>query len=538
MRACAALAALITLLPAPAAATARATEVRLLAAVAAPVVVDRTPHRLRLARHYVQAARPAEALAVLDRALADRAELRSSAQFLSLRGRALVQQGRHGEALADLAQPVLVADAALAAWRAYALERCNQPRAALAALKASAPALAGMSADAQATFLLAGVRAAVQLGYPATASRLLAAVRPDASKLAGEAHYWRGVTAARLGRPGEAKGWYRRAAQGGNPAARQLAAMALAAPEAAATGRFAWRGGEVERVFLEREAAVALSKGDRRGWLAATDAVNRYLMPDRHTAARTAQAQALFLATVGEGSAALPPAQALAFYWDFRHLAPRGAAGDRIVAGLIDRLEANRLHSQATRLLAWQLAQRLQGDAGPAAALRLVGLYRAAGEPERALAAAAGARRLRLAPAQLAALARHEAASLVALGRYDEAHMLVAGDDGAEARALRADIAWGRRDWNAVTALLADRLPEPEAAAAPAAAAALVRYGVACAMLRDEARLAALSLRYAGRIADPDLAATLAALTDGPEALTPQALSQALAATARLAAAT
>src|SRR3546814_12874900 len=63
----------------------------------------------------------------------------------------------------------------------------------------------------------------------------------------------------------------------------------------------------------------------------------------------------------GPGNPEVPPLRALALYEEFMELTPAGPEGDRIIAGLADRLVEVDLLDRAAKLLDGQVRYRLEG---------------------------------------------------------------------------------------------------------------------------------------------------------------------------------
>src|SRR3546814_15429766 len=63
----------------------------------------------------------------------------------------------------------------------------------------------------------------------------------------------------------------------------------------------------------------------------------------------------------GPGDPEVPPLRALALYQEFMELTPAGPEGDRIIAGLADRLVEVDLLDRPAELLEGQVRYRLQG---------------------------------------------------------------------------------------------------------------------------------------------------------------------------------
>ncbi len=526
----------------------RDQEVALLAAVAHDGLRDRSDARLALAHFYATRGRAVEAAAVLDVVLADRPALGEDPHFLALRGRVRVQTGDYRGAVTDLDAPVLLMQPESCLWKGFALERVGDAKAALSAYACGMPALTGRRADSRAVFLLSGVRAALAVpGQLDRANRLLMLAKPEDAVLRGERAYWMAVVNQRMGRTNSARAWFRKAARDGNPAAALHARIALFEQEARDPQammaqldrlRFSWRGGESERRLLDAKARMAMAQNDPLRALRALDMVARYLPPDKQSATRSATIAQLFDQLMNDGGTRQGTIRALAAYWEFRHLAPRGPVGDAMALALVERLEALDLPGQAAGLLAWQVEQRMA--AGPeraAAAMRLARLYRDAAMADHALAALRLARIDASSHAPDVALARQEAAILVDLGRADEAAALLEGDKAPEAVAILSEIAWRRNDWAGVLRTLDGRLPAAGLLEQDHAALALaLRYVVAATMLGDETRLAQARAQYRPYLQAPDLANLFDVLTGDPHAVPPDRLTAAINAAARRAA--
>jgi hypothetical protein len=149
----------------------------------------------------------------------------------------------------------------------------------------------------------------------------------------------------------------------------------------------------------------------------------------------------------GGAAESMTPLQALALYDEFRELTPVGAAGDKIIEALADRLVKVDLLDRAARLLDRQVKFRLQGTEKARVGARLALILLLDRQPESAIAAldesvAPGLRR------DLADERRRlRARAIFELGDAQGALKLLSDDRGREADLLRADIFWRTQEW-------------------------------------------------------------------------------------------
>src|SRR3546814_2925086 len=90
---------------------------------------------------------------------------------------------------------------------------------------------------------------------------------------------------------------------------------------------------------------------------------------------------------LGDGPTKVPPLLALAPYDEFREPTPAGAEGDRLIAGLADRMVEIDLLERADKLLADQIRYRLLGAARADTGARLAEIRLLDRRPDDALAA-------------------------------------------------------------------------------------------------------------------------------------------------------
>jgi tetratricopeptide (TPR) repeat protein len=219
--------------------------------------------------------------------------------------------------------------------------------------------------------------------------------------------------------------------------------------------RFAWRGDFFEFTLLRKLAELYVEQDRHRDALyALREAASNF--PDGPAASNAAQRMREIFAEVyrGAGDPDVPPLRALALYQEFMELTPGGPEGDRMIAGLADRLVEVDLLDRAAELLEGQVRYRLEGAEKARIGARLALIQLLNRKPEASLAAL----EFSAAPeaGEEVALQRRQlrARALSELERSDEALKLLDGDESLEAEHLRADIHWHQRNWpQAVTSL-------------------------------------------------------------------------------------
>src|SRR3546814_5193941 len=152
-----------------------------------------------------------------------------------------------------------------------------------------------------------------------------------------------------------------------------------------------WSSDVCSSVLLRKLADLYVQQNRQRdALLALREAVTNF--PDGPVARNAAQRMREVFASIyhGPGDPEVPPLRALALYQEFMELTPAGPEGDRIIAGLADRLVEVDLLDRAAELLEGQVRYRLQGadKARIGARLALVQLLNR--HPEASLAALDG----------------------------------------------------------------------------------------------------------------------------------------------------
>ena len=419
--------------------------------------------RYNLARFYLANEMSAEAKAVLNVALADKANGGDVVTGSSLRALANVMMHRPEDALKDLADPDVGDQQDAPIWRAMAQARLGQWPQANAAFKSLDKQIAALPIDLQRTVLLDRIRTGIEVKDFDAAARLVNDLDtigvPD--DITASVSVLKGRIAENIGRKEDALKEYRNAVMssdrraGAQARLREIELMSKSGAmprnemvHELETLTTVWRGDETETQGLQLLAHLYTEDGRyrdafhvmRTALLAHPNAEETRGIQDE--AAKTFDA--LFLGGKGD---ALPPIEALALFYDYRELTPIGRRGDEMIRRLADRLVAVDLLDQAAELLQHQVDHRLQGAARAQVATRLATIYLMNRKADYALSALQKTRSSELSNELRDQRLLLEARALSDIGRNDVALEVVANLKGREALRLRADIEWAAKHW-------------------------------------------------------------------------------------------
>ncbi|MEO3429452.1 hypothetical protein AAFN88_11375 [Pelagibius sp. CAU 1746] len=224
--------------------------------------------------------------------------------------------------------------------------------------------------------------------------------------------------------------------------------------------RFAWRGDLFEFTLLRKLADLYVREDRHRDALyALREAVSNF--PDGPAARNAAQRMREVFAEIyrGAGDPEVPPLRALALYQEFMELTPVGPEGDRMIAGLADRLVEVDLLDRAAELLEGQVRYRLEGAEKARIGARLALVRLLDRNPEAALEALQVSEVEGLGDKLQKQRRQLRARGLSDLGRTDEALDMLEGDGSLDAERLRADIHWRQRQWPSAVASLTKLIP-------------------------------------------------------------------------------
>lgn len=476
--------------------------------------------RMALARFLVGSELSFEAIGVLNDLAREQPRVMNDPEFRGLRGIARVMARRYKEAAADFSAPQLSDEPSAAMWRALLAANTAQWPEARREFAAGAAAFNQFPEIWRSRFARADAKAALALGdldgaqtrirmalaetddpIEELATRLVQAELAEKREETGRAlRIYLAVASAPvdyLAAPALLNATRIRFEEGDITPAQAMAAYDSL--------RYRWRGDATELATVRALGRLYLTQGRYREALETLRSAGQRL-PDLPEAVGlqadlAATFRALFLDGLADG---LEPVQSLALFFDFKDLTPLGVDGDMMVRRLVRRLVDVDLLAQAAELLSYQVDNRLDGVARSQVATDLALIYLMDQRPEQALVAINGSRSTVL-PRQLNAERRLiEARALSALGRQDHALEVLAREDSAEARDLRAEIVWKQKDWPQAGTLFEASLGQRWQDERPLSVedeGKLLRAGVAFSLAGDDAALARLEERY-GRFLD------------------------------------
>ena len=472
--------------------------------------------RLGMARFLVGSELSYEAIGALNLLAKTNPEITANAEFRGLRGAARVMAGRYREAQNDFSSPALAEDPASALWRGYTDARLGLWTDARQEFEAGKKAMPLVAPAWRARFARANAEASLRLNdfTTAHAQLTLALKQPEEpmERLATLLVFARLIEAE--GSPAKALPIYDAIARA--PSDR-LSAPALLhatqirlyggklAPDKAADTfnslRFRWRGDSTELEIIRALGQLYLAQGRYRDALEALRSA-RQRMSDLPEAVQIADdlSGAFRDLYLNGGADGLEPVQALGLFYDFKELTPVGADGDEMVRKLAQRLVNVDLLEQAGELLKYQAESRLDGVPRALVATDEAIIDLMARRPELALNAL-NASRTTLLPTPLQTQRRLiEARAWIQLNQLDHAAEILGTDSTVEGTALRAEVAWRKRDWatagKTFESSLGERWRIPEQPLAPEDESKLLRAAVAYSLALDDAGLERLRERY------------------------------------------
>ncbi|MCG8596314.1 MAG: hypothetical protein MI785_18395 [Kiloniellales bacterium] len=494
-------------------------QARLSAVVAARPQVKPTA-RLELARFLFAHGFASEALGHLESIVKARQELALSPEILLMRAAGRFLRDDFEAAAEILDDPGLAGEWEAELWRAAVAARAQDWESAASGFARTAGLVADYPQIVRARLWLLAAEAALQNGNTAVAGERLAELAADRPPRGqrDRLRFLQGLRAEIEGDAESARRIWKQVAQGQDRPARARARLALVdldlaqkkitpqdAIEELERLRFAWRGDYFEFVLLERLADLYLGKLDFRKALNTLRQTASYLKDFRRSEAVGQKMRAIFSQVYLHGGAdGLTPLTALGLYEEFRELTPVGSEGDRMIAGLADRLVEVDLLDEAGDLLEAQVKDRLSGveKARVGARLALIRLLDKA--PPRALEAldASAGRDL---PADLARERRFlRAKALAGANRGTEALEFLKAETSRAALELRAEIETKLGRWAAVAETLSRLLPETPAEGGPPSDQGrriILRVAVALTLAKDQAGLRALKQRFGASMA-------------------------------------
>jgi hypothetical protein len=486
--------------------------------------------RLDLARFYFAHGLGSETLGVLQVIEADTPRIAGDPEVLLMKGASQLMLKDYSGAAVSLAHPALAGEREALLWQAALAAEAEDWPAAATGFAATLDLIEPYPDNLRLSLGLAAAEAFLQAGDLEAAGMQLAHLRRDGldERELAQIDVVQGKLELAKGDPEQARLLWSKARDGAHRPSQARARLALielgmdegelspaAATEELERLRFAWRGDLFEFTLLRKLADLyVLQNRKRDALLALREAVTHF--PDGPVARSSAQRMREIFAAIyqGPGDPAVPPLRALALYQEFMELTPAGPEGDRIIAGLADRLVEVDLLDRAAELLEGQVRYRLEGAEKARIGARLALVQLLGRNPEASLEALDTSAAEGLEDALMAQRRQLKARALAALDRDDEALETLAGDDSLDAEQLRADIHWGRRAWPEAADSLAKLIPllPPRRPLQAEESKLVVNLATALLLAGDKVALEDLDRRYGAAMAASARADTFALL--------------------------
>jgi len=493
-----------------------------------------TDGQIALARFLLANQLAPEALGMLDLATQQEPSLANDPHVRSLRGVASYMMHRLDDAREYFSHPALAVDPAADLWRAMIAvgeERWADARRRFAAGEATVYHYPPVW---QSRFNVAHARAALELHDYAAAQELLyraEAGEPD-PHTQREALYVQARLAEADGDTERAIAMLEELSRSGDAPMEAKALSDLyrlqldageitraEAIEALENLRFRWRGDTIELETVRALGELYVSAGEYARGLETMDTAQARF-PNTEAGRRIGEDMvAIFRRLFLEGEAdRMDPVEAVAIFYEYQHLAPIGADGDRMIRRLADRLIAFDLLDPAAELLQHQVENRLREPLARArVATDLAIVYLMDRRYEDAINAIRRSRIAGLSEELRDERYLLEARAYSELGRHEQALELIATDRSDPANRLRADVAWTERDWpmagRRLEALLGNRYAS-EAPLDPSEQSDVMRAAIAYSLARDNTAAARLGERYGEAMGATEQAAAFELLTD------------------------
>ena len=493
-----------------------------------------TDGQIALARFLLANELAPEALGMLDLATGQEPSLDNDPHVRSLRGVASYMMHRLEDARGYFSHPALAVDPAADLWRAMIAvdeERWADARRRFAAGEATVYHYPPLW---QSRFNVAHARAALELHDYAAAQELLyrtEAGEPD-PHTRREALYVQARLAEADGDIEQAIDMLEELSRSGDApmeakALSDLYRLQLEAGEitraeaidALENLRFRWRGDTIELETVRALGELYVSAGEYARGLETMDTAQARF-PNTEAGRRIGEDMvAIFRRLFLDGEAdRMDPVEAVAIFYEYQHLAPIGADGDRMIRRLADRLIAFDLLDPAAELLQHQVENRLREPLARArVATDLAIVYLMDRRYEDAINAIRRSRIAGLSEELRDERYLLEARAYSELGRHEQALELIATDRSDAANRLRADVAWTERDWpmagRRLEALLGNRYAS-QTPLDPSEQSDVMRAAIAYSLARDNAAAARLGERYGEAMDATEQAAAFELLTD------------------------
>ena len=431
--------------------------------------------RLDLARFFFANGFDSETLGVLRMIEEQNPRLAQDPEVRLMKGASQVMIEDFRGAAASLAHPALVGEREALLWQAALAAQAEDWQAAATGFAATLDLIQAYPRNVRLALKLAATEAFLRIEDGEAATIQIGALLRETldEREAAQVKVVQGAQQLANGNPEQARRLWSEARDGPHRPSQARARLALIdlgmaegtlSPAAAIAElerlRFAWRGDFFEFTLLRKLADLYVQEGRHRDALyALREAASNF--PDGPAARNAAQRMREIFTDIyrGPGDPEVPPLRALALYQEFTELTPGGPEGDRMIAGLADRLVEVDLLDRAAELLEGQVRYRLEGPEKARIGARLALVRLLDRQPEAALEALdvsevdAVEEELALQRRQLRARAHSD------MGRSAEALKLLEGDESLNAENLRADIHWRQREWPQAVASLSKLIP-------------------------------------------------------------------------------
>lgn len=495
-----------------------ATERRLTQAVARQPAAKANTARLMLARFYLANRFAAEALGLINLIQTSDPALRGDIQLATMRAAADYMMGRYRDAHNDLAGPSFDSDRHAALWRGLTEAALENWSAAHTYLEQAVPVLKKYGPEWQARARLVNAQAALGMGRLEVADAAMMRVPHDLSKIdALEAKLIKArIEAAENHYPAAAAG-FTEVVNGGDD---RLAAQAIFYQTNAALAagiiepkqgidvlerlRYRWRGDALELKTLRKLASLYF--GERKwqpGLKTLRVATQNFVGQEQAHAAQDDMRAAFANLFIKGGADKLPPVESLSIFYDNIDLTPIGADGDDMIRRMVDRLVAVDLLAPAAKLLSYQVENRLDGVAKAQVSTKLAAIYLMDHKPQAAVDALHHSQVSGLPDQDGHARMILEARAFAGLKQWDNALDLIAVDDQADTRRLRADIYWEAGNWamagQKTEEILGGRWSDP-LPLSDSERGQVLRLAVSYSLANDEASLDRLRQHFAPKM--------------------------------------
>ncbi|MBM3952881.1 MAG: tetratricopeptide repeat protein, partial [Rhodospirillales bacterium] len=468
----------------------------------------------------------AEAIGVIEAAVADRAAVADSAEFRLLRGGTRFMLGRIDEARQDLFDKSLDGLDEGLFWRAI-VEAVDGDRAQAAReLRRVGPMIRFYPRGLSLPLGLIVAETAIDLGDFKVAIFYLESLLALGPTPHQKAHidYLEGRIFELTGDFDKALEKWEAVAKGSDPLARFRAKRdhtellikleriePAAAIEALEGLRYAWRGDDLEFALLRRLGGLYLETEDYKEGLRTLRQAATYFREHARAPEVTQQMAEIFARLFLEDQAdKLSPVSAIALFEEFRELTPVGARGDEMIRKLADRLTRVDLLDRAAELLRGQIEFRLKGVDRARIGGQLALVYLLDQKPDEAIAVLDQTDEAGL-PASLAAQRLHlRARALMAKGDGAAALAVLKDDRSLDGERLKAEIYWEAQDWErtvqAFQRVLREAKAEPRRPLDKAQAGHVFNLAIAMTLAGNERGVARLRAEYGEAMAQSEFA--------------------------------